>query len=153
DPVGRRRRTRYMITPKGRRALAAWLQQPGEGPVLECEQLVKIHFADSGTKTDLVANLEAVHAWALDQNEENLATARAYLEQRAQFPERGGLNHLVGRFLTDYYAMVAAWADWAGNLVEAWPDDIREAPFDIAQVAETVRRAERMVVDPLARHG
>ena len=58
DSVGRRRRTRYTITAKGRRALAAWLQQPGDGPVLEFEQLVKIHFADSGTKADIVANLD-----------------------------------------------------------------------------------------------
>src|SRR5262249_12559250 len=52
DAVGRRRRTRYTITAPGRRALAAWLSQPGDGPVLECEQLVKLHFADSGTKAD-----------------------------------------------------------------------------------------------------
>ena len=59
DPVGRRRRTRYSITAKGRRALAAWLHQPGDGPALEFEQLVKIHFADSGTKADVVANVRA----------------------------------------------------------------------------------------------
>src|SRR6478735_1005684 len=53
DSVGRRRRTRYTITPKGRRALAAWLRTPGEGPVLECEQLLKIWFADGGTKADI----------------------------------------------------------------------------------------------------
>src|SRR5688572_23580768 len=29
DSVGRRRRTRYTITAKGRRALAAWLRRPG----------------------------------------------------------------------------------------------------------------------------
>lgn len=32
DSVGRRRRTRYTISAKGRRALAAWLSEPGEGP-------------------------------------------------------------------------------------------------------------------------
>ena len=47
DSVGRRRRTRYTITPKGRRALAAWVREPGAGPVLEFEQLLKISFADS----------------------------------------------------------------------------------------------------------
>src|SRR6187200_37003 len=86
DSVGRRRRTRYTITPKGRRALAAWLQQPGDGPVLEFEQLVKISFSDSGTKADILANLDAARAWVLDQNEENLATGRAYLEGRGAFP-------------------------------------------------------------------
>src|SRR5215467_5626294 len=37
---GQRHRTMYSITPRGRRALAAWLQQPGTGPVLEFEQLL-----------------------------------------------------------------------------------------------------------------
>ena len=86
DSVGRRRRTRYTITAKGRRALAAWLQEPGEGPILEFEQLLKISFADSGSKADIVTNLEATRAWVLEQNEENLATARAYLEGRSAFP-------------------------------------------------------------------
>src|SRR5207248_1039788 len=62
DSVGRRPRTRYTITPKGRRALAAWLREPGNGPILEFEQLLKISFADSGTKADILANLEATRA-------------------------------------------------------------------------------------------
>ena len=77
DSVGRRPRTRYTITAKGRRALAAWLSQPGDGPILECEQLLKIHLADAGTKADIVTNIEATRAWVLAQNQENLATARA----------------------------------------------------------------------------
>jgi DNA-binding PadR family transcriptional regulator len=145
DPVGRRRRTRYTITPKGRRALAAWLQAPGEGPVLECEQFLKIHFADSGTTADVVANIEATRAWALAQNEEHLATARAYLDGRSEFPERAALNQLVGRFLADYYLTVAEWVDWASAVVERWPDDPGAAPFDVEAAKEGVRRAERVV--------
>ena len=142
DSVGRRRRTRYTITAKGRRALASWLQEPGDGPVLEFEQLLKISFADSGTKADIVANLEATRAWVLQQNEENLETARAYLEGRGAFPERAALNQLGGRFLTDFYVMVAQWVDWASQLVDSWPDDVRCAEFDVAAAEESVRRAE-----------
>jgi DNA-binding PadR family transcriptional regulator len=142
DPVGRRRRTRYTITPKGRRALASWLSQPGEGPVLEWEQLVKVHFADSGTRSDVVANIEATRAWVLEQNEENLATARAYLEGRSAFPERAALNQLSGRFLTDFYVMVARWVHWASDAVDTWPDDVAKAPFDAAAAAEAVQLAE-----------
>src|SRR5215213_1522158 len=109
DPVGRRRRTRYTITAKGRRTLAAWLQQPGEGPVLEFEQLLKISFADNGTRADILANLAATRTWVLEQNEENLVTGRAYLEGRSEFQERAALNLLGGRFLTDFYLMVATW--------------------------------------------
>src|SRR5258708_15347095 len=42
ERVGKRPRTVYTITPKGRRALTAWVPQRGEGPVLEFEQLVRV---------------------------------------------------------------------------------------------------------------
>jgi DNA-binding PadR family transcriptional regulator len=146
DSVGRRPRTRYTITAKGRRALAAWLSQPGDGPVLECEQLVKIHFADSGTKADVLANLDAMRAWVLQQNEENLATARAYLDGRGAFPQRAALNQLPGRFLTDLYVTVARWVHWATAVAESWPDEVADAPFDVAAAWEAVRVAESIPV-------
>jgi DNA-binding PadR family transcriptional regulator len=142
DSVGRRRRTRYTITAKGRRALATWLREPGEGPTLEFEQLVKIHFADSGTRADVLANLEAARAWVLEQNEENLATARAYLAGEGAFPERAALNQLGGRFLTDFYATVARWVAWATEVVEGWPEDVRAAPYDVVAGQEALRLAE-----------
>ena len=142
DSVGRRRRTRYTITPEGRASLAGWLRDPAQGPVLESEQLLKIHFADSGSRADVLAHLEGMLAWARAENEENLATARAYLAGAGGFPQRAALNQLVGRFLTEHYAMVARWAEWAIGVVEAWPDDVLEAPFDPAVQEEAVRLAE-----------
>src|SRR5262245_60126387 len=133
DPVGRRRRTRYTITRRGRAVLAAWLQQPGEGPVLEFEQLVKISFSDSGTKADVIANLDATRACVEQQNAENLATARAYLAGEGAFPQRAAINQLGGRFLTEFYVMVARWTDWATNIVAGWPDDPRHAIIDRAE--------------------
>ncbi len=142
DSVGRRRRTRYTITAEGRRALAAWLQEPGDGPILEFEQLLKISFGDSGRKADVVANLAATRVWVLEENAENLAAARAYLDGSSAFPERAALNQLPGRFLTDFYVMVAHWVDWASQHVDTWPDDVRDAPVDMAAAEEGVRLAE-----------
>ena len=142
DPVGRRRRTRYTITAKGRRALGAWLQKPGDGPQLEFEQLVKIHFADGGTKADVIANLEATRAWVLEQNADNLDAARAYLAGQTSFPERAALNQLPGRFLTEFYVLVARWVQWASAIVDTWPDDVRDAPFDLTAAEEGVALAE-----------
>jgi DNA-binding PadR family transcriptional regulator len=142
DPVGRRHRTRYTITPRGRRALAAWLREPGDGPVLEFEQLVKIHFADSGTKADVVANLEAARAWVLEQNMENLEAARAYHAGEGPFPQRAALNQLPGRFLTDFYVTLARWIAWATELVESWPDDVTEAPYSVEAAEDAVALAE-----------
>ena len=146
DSVGRRRRTRYTITPKGRRALAGWLQEPGEGPSLEFEQLLKIHFADSGSKADVLVNLEAARAWVLEQNRENVAAARAYLAGEGPFPERAALNQLGGRFLTDFYVTVARWVQWASAIVDGWPDDVRDAPFDVEAAQEGVALAESIDV-------
>jgi PadR family transcriptional regulator AphA len=142
DSVGRRRRTRYTITATGRRALATWLRQPGEGPALEFEQLVKIHFADSGTKADVIANLQATRAWVLEQNAENLAAARAYDAGDGPFPQRAALNQLAGRFLTEFYLTVARWVAWAAALVDTWPDDVSNAPFDKAAAEDGVLLAE-----------
>jgi DNA-binding PadR family transcriptional regulator len=150
DPVGRRRRTRYTITPRGRTVLAAWLEQPGEGPVLEFEQLVKITFSDSGTKADVLANLAATRAWVEQQNVENLAAARAYLAGDGAFPQRAAINQLGGRFLTDFYVMVARWTEWAMRVVEDWPDDPRHAVIDYAEQQEAVRLAES--ITPVSRH-
>ncbi|MEO7944357.1 MAG: helix-turn-helix transcriptional regulator [Marmoricola sp.] len=144
DSVGRRRRTRYTITQKGRRSLATWLQEPGAGPVLEFEQLLKISFADSGSKADILMSLEATREWVVSQNEENLATARAYLKGEGAFPQRAALNQLSGRFLTDFYATVAEWVEWATGIVEDWPDDVSLAAFDVLAAEEGVRLAERI---------
>jgi len=144
ERVGKRRRTWYAITPAGRAALAGWLAEPGDGPMLEFEQLVKIHFADRGTKEAVRAGLAATLAWVAAQNEENVAAARAYLDGAGEFPERAAVNHLVGRFLTDFYAMVSDWANWAIETVDTWTDDPSRATVDPAALAETARRAEQL---------
>ncbi|MCK1819458.1 PadR family transcriptional regulator, partial [Streptomyces sp. XM83C] len=139
--VGRRPRTVYAITPEGRAALAAWLREPGAGPVLESEQLLKVFFAEHGTTADTRATLRAAREWAVERNRDNLATGRAYAAGEGGFPERAAQTLLVGRFLTEYYRLVAEWADWASRIVADWPDDPAEAIVDPDAQAETVRRA------------
>jgi PadR family transcriptional regulator, regulatory protein AphA len=142
EAVGQRSRTVYSITPEGRAALAAWHRQPGNGPVLEFEQLLKLSFAEHGSRADALATLAAVRRWAEERNVENRAAAEAYASGDGPFPDRLPQNLLVGRFLTDFYRLVAEWADWATPLVEAWPEDPGQAGSDATQVAETARRAD-----------
>jgi PadR family transcriptional regulator AphA len=140
--VGRRPRTVYSITVKGRRALAVWLQSPGAGPVLEFEQLLKVTFAENGTKADALQTLKAARSWAEERNQENLAAVHDYAAGVGSFQERAAQNHLAGRFLTDFYAMVAQWAEWAGEQIGEWPDNPRDALPDQEALEETARRAE-----------
>ena len=142
ERVGERPRTRYAITPQGRSALAAWLGEPGSGPVLENEQLLKVLFAHQGTKADTLATLAAARAWAVEQNAGNLEAGRSYATGAGEFQTHAAQNMLAGAFLTELYRMVATWADWAAGLVEQWPDDPAEAVPDLDVLAAVVRRAE-----------
>jgi DNA-binding PadR family transcriptional regulator len=138
---GRRTRTVYTITAEGRRALADWLQQPGTGPSLEFEQLLKVFFAENGTKTDLLATLAAAQAWAQARSAESLAIGEQYRTGSGPFPERLPELQLTSRFLTDFYLLVGGWAQWASTVVATWPEDLRQAKVDPEVIAETIHRA------------
>lgn len=141
ERVGRRSRTVYGITEKGRRALAEWLAEPGAGPALEFEALVKVFFSDSGTKADLLANVGAAREWAREQAAQSHAIGTAYGQGEGPFPHRRAQQLLTARFLNDFYVTVAQWADWAASVVEDWPDDPARAVVDPAEIDETNHRA------------
>jgi DNA-binding PadR family transcriptional regulator len=141
ERTGRRTRTVYAITAKGRRALALWLQEPGDGPVLEFEQLLKIFFAENGTKSDALESLRAAEEWARARCAESLAVGERYIAGEGLFPERLAMLALTARFLTDFYVLVGQWAAWASEIAARWPDDPRAATSDPSVMAETVRRA------------
>jgi DNA-binding PadR family transcriptional regulator len=140
---GQRSRTVYTITAQGRRSLAAWLQEPGDGPVVEFEQLLKVFFAENGTKADTLNTLEAAEEWAKARCAESLAVGESYLDGQGPFPQRLPELQLSSRFLTDFYLLVLDWARWATAIVDAWPDDPRRASHDPHALAETVDRARR----------
>jgi len=57
---------------------------------MEFEGLVKIGFAESGTKAEALATLAAIAEWARERNQENLAVARACAAELATFPSEPG---------------------------------------------------------------
>jgi PadR family transcriptional regulator, regulatory protein AphA len=139
--VGKRPRTVYSITDEGRAALSSWVREPGAGPVLEFEQLLKLSFAEHGTRADALATVAATRAWAVDRNAENLEVARQYASGEGPYQHRAAQSMLAGAFLTDFYAMVARWADWAVTQIDTWPDDVAGAVADPEALADIRRRA------------
>jgi len=128
--VGKRRRTVYSITPKGRRALAEWVPTPGAGPVVEFEQLIKVFFAEHATKRDLLATLAAVREDSAARLGASAGLPQAYLDGVGPFPERLPWVILVAQFLCDFNVMVERWAAWAEAIVATWPDDVTDAQPD-----------------------
>jgi PadR family transcriptional regulator AphA len=142
DAVGRRPRKIYTITRAGRRALTAWLAEPGEGPSLEFEGLVKLMFADHGTRDAALASIARARQWAVEQNVGNIEAGQKFAAAEAGlYAERGTTTLLLGAFLTDFYKLVADWADWATLEVEGWPNDISSHRISPDRSREVLERA------------
>jgi PadR family transcriptional regulator AphA len=131
--VGRRPRTVYKITAKGRRALRQWLAQPGGPPQLEWEAMVKVFFAENADKDQLLAHLRDVR----DRRRHATEESRSFRRQRLDhfpFPERVHLSSLVNRFFVEYAGAIERWAGWAIAEVEGWPDIA--GPEDVDRLVE-----------------
>jgi PadR family transcriptional regulator, regulatory protein AphA len=117
---GRRPRAVYTATAAGRRAFRSWLDTPVAAPVIEIEAILRVMFADRGTKVQLLTALGALRGQADELQSRALA-------QGAGYPREGPLSermHLVaigGRFVHEYADMLKRYASWALAEVETWP--------------------------------
>ena len=141
DFVGRRPRTVYTITRSGRRALAEWLAEPGDGPVLEFEGLLKLVFADHGTRDDALATIANARRWAVEMNAGSVEAGARFVDSDGLYEQRRATTLLFGAFLTDFYALVASWADWAEAEVSGWPEDIASHRIPPEKTLEVLDRA------------
>jgi PadR family transcriptional regulator AphA len=134
EDVGRRPRTVYEITEAGRTALREWLATPGSLPLVEFDGLVKVLFAEQGTKEDLLKTLATIRADAEATREHHAELAADLAATGGPFPDRLHVNALVLRFMWDQAETVIRWAEWAETVVAEWPDTATQpaAPLDYA---------------------
>jgi DNA-binding PadR family transcriptional regulator len=145
ETTGKRPRTVYSVTAKGRRAMAEWVPEPGAGPVLEFEGLVKIFYAEHGSKQDVLATLARVREWSDELNRNGVGISRSYLEGEGPFPQRLPWLVLCGQFLHEFDLAVERWTEWATSVVAAWPDDVTKAKPDLEALEGQARRVEARV--------
>jgi PadR family transcriptional regulator AphA len=139
--TGRRPRAVYTITEKGREALRRWLDAPGQPPLVEFEGVVKVLFAEQGTKEQLLATLRSIREDAQRTREEHAALAADLTRTGGPFPNRLHINELVFEFMWEQTQTVIRWATWAEQEVASWPTDITsvartEAGSVLRQAAE-----------------
>lgn len=151
--VGQRPRRRYQITAKGRRALADWVPTPGSGPIVEFEQLVKVFYAEHANKSDLLATLAGLRVWVEDQAAATSGIPQGYLDASGSYPERLPWLILVGKFLDDIQQATDRWAQWASEIVETWPDDVRLAEPDRGVLETMALNNDALVARAKARSG
>jgi len=139
--TGRRPRMVYAITDQGREALQRWLDEPGQPPLVEFEGVVKVLFAEQGTKQQLLATLRSIREQAEHTRDEHVALARDLVQTGGPFPDRLHVNALVFKFMWDQTRTIIRWATWAEHQVEEWPEDISrpagpDAGMTLRQAAE-----------------
>lgn len=139
EMTGQRPRTVYSITAKGRRALADWVAAPGAGPQLEYEALLKVVFAEHGTKDDLVRSIDTIREHAELNLAFGSALAEEYLKTGGPYPERTAINGLMWNFLFLVHRAMAEWAAWASDEVRGWPDDLAVTPAMTERTMEVLR--------------
>jgi DNA-binding PadR family transcriptional regulator len=134
--TGGRRRTVYKITRAGRKALADWLAEPSGRQRYESEAVMKVFFAENGTRDELLASIRALRADALAEIAHFQRVADAYDAGDGPYPERFALSALTARLLGEQQAATARWAAWAEEQVLGW-----ETPSgaDAAWGVETLR--------------
>jgi PadR family transcriptional regulator AphA len=119
--TGRRPRTEYAITAKGRREFQRWLATPPRATNLECEALLRVFLGDLGTTEQLMVALEQVRA----DGDAILAVGRVvadeYLAGAAPFQDQVHVRALVFDFLSSHALMLREWAGRAERAIAAWP--------------------------------
>lgn len=120
EPVGRRTRQVYEITPAGRAAFRAWLTTPPAPPALEAEALLRLLFADQGDRGQLLATMDTLAKQTQALHDEGMQILAGYAEGTAPFPDRLHLSVLFAAFQTDLYRLILDWARFAEREVRSW---------------------------------
>jgi DNA-binding PadR family transcriptional regulator len=118
---GGRRRTIYSITKPGRSALAGWLASPSAHQRYESEALLKVFFAENGTRSDLLASIRSIREDAVAALEHFQRVTDPYERGDGRHPQRFALSALAARLLAEQHATTARWAAWAEQVVSSWP--------------------------------
>jgi len=119
---GDRRRTVYSITEAGREAVTEWLARSSARPRFESEALMKVFFAENGTRENLVASIRELGASATTALQHFERIADRYEDGEGEYPGRFALSALTLRLVCEHHAATARWAAWAEQIVATWPD-------------------------------
>ena len=122
EHVGNRSRNVYSITPEGRRALREWMRTRTQPPRLEMEALLRVLFADEGTKNDILRSLDELESDIGQHHRAIVELMGSYLDGGHPFPQRTHLSVLFATFQMEMIKTIERWVDFARGEIESWPD-------------------------------
>lgn len=122
EAVGRRPRTVYAITPKGRRHLEGWLDAPPRATTLESEPLLRVLLGDLASPDAIHRALDQVERDAHDILDVGRTVAAEYQSGTAPFQDQVHVRAFVFDYLTTHATGMLAWVRRTRHALDEWPD-------------------------------
>jgi DNA-binding PadR family transcriptional regulator len=117
---GRRKRTIYRISRRGRIALRQWLATPTRPTALECEPLLRVFLADHAEASATRAALAQVRADSNAILDVGRRVGAEYIAGTAPFQDQVHVRALVFDFLSHHALMLREWADRTERVLDTW---------------------------------
>ena len=118
---GGRTRNVYMITATGREALKEWASTRTQPPRIEIEALLRLLFADHGSREDVFRALEDLEGDIGEHHDAIVELMGSYLDGGHPFPQRTHLSVLFATFQIEMFKAIERWIEFARAEIEEWP--------------------------------
>jgi PadR family transcriptional regulator AphA len=122
EHVGKRARTVYSITEKGRGALREWLAAPVSPFAMDFEAMIRLFVAPLGTKEQIVTTLTQVRDDAREMLGFSGEVKQEFLEGIAVTQDQVYIRALAVDFFISLLRTVEAWAERTLAEIESWDD-------------------------------
>jgi DNA-binding PadR family transcriptional regulator len=121
EDSGGRTRNVYTITEEGRQALAEWTSTRTQPPRLEIEALLRLLFADHGSREDVLGALDEFESDIGEHHRAIVELMGSYLDGGHPFPERTHLSVLFATFQIEMFKSIERWIEFAREEIDEWP--------------------------------
>src|SRR5918996_2311176 len=122
EHVGRRARTVYSITDRGREVLREWLGTPVSPFAMDFEAMIRLFVAPLGTKDEIIATLEQVLNDAREMLRFSGQVKQEFLEGIAVTQDQVYIRVLAVDFFISLLNMVDEWVERTLEEIESWDD-------------------------------
>lgn len=148
EDQGGRTRSIYTITEEGRAALADWTGTRTQPPRLEVEALLRLLFAEHGSKADVLGALDDLESDIDEHHRAIVELMDSYLDGGHPFPQRTHLSVLFATFQIEIFKTIERWVEFARSEIEEWP---QTADLGMTERTEELTRLLAADESPLDR--
>ncbi|MCH7670066.1 MAG: PadR family transcriptional regulator [Acidobacteria bacterium] len=121
EDSGKRTRNVYTITGEGRQALNEWTRTRTQPPRLEIEALLRVLFADHGSREDVLGALDEFEDDIGEHHQAIVELMGCYLDGGHPFPQRIHLSVLFAAFQIEMFKTFERWIEFARDEIDEWP--------------------------------